>query len=53
VVEGLIQVSVRQTKSGWWQSIRSETAAEWSGCRIERILTLTDRPTLDWKRNLR
>jgi len=35
VVEGLIQVSVRQTRSGWWQSVRSETAAEWSGANIK------------------
>ena len=37
VVVGFIQVSVRQKISRLWESMKSETAAEWSGWRSERI----------------
>jgi len=33
-----IQVSVRQTRSGWWELMRSQRAAEWSGWETDRIL---------------
>ena len=35
---GLIQVSVRQKRSGLWASMRSDKAAGWRGRRIERML---------------
>jgi len=38
VVEFLTQVSVKQNRSGWLETMRSDKAAEWSGWRMERML---------------
>ena len=38
-MSGLIQVSVRQIRSGWQESMMSETCRKWSVLRSDRILS--------------